>query len=113
MPREELTGYGYSTMYMIVMFDLPVKTKEDRKEYRTFRKQLLSEGFTMLQYSVYSRFCATEFVFKQYSEIVKRALPPAGSVRIVGITTRQFEKMENFVGAEYVPPEPDDPYVFL
>lgn len=40
---------------MLLMFDLPTETAEDRKNYRRFRKFLLSEGFLMHQYSVYSK----------------------------------------------------------
>ena len=41
----------------MIMFDLPVETSEERKEYRKFRKNLINEGFIMIQYSVYVRVC--------------------------------------------------------
>ena len=40
------------------MFDLPVLTKQERKDANRFRKFLLDQGFDMCQLSVYLRFCA-------------------------------------------------------
>lgn len=44
-------------MRIIVFFDLPVVKKEDRKEYQSFRRFLLNDGYLMIQFSVYSRIC--------------------------------------------------------
>ena len=41
-------------MRVLIFFDLPVKTVAERKAYATFRKNLLREGFIMVQESVYS-----------------------------------------------------------
>lgn len=80
------------------MFDLPVKTREARREYAQFRKVLLREGFSMLQYSVYARFFAGEDAARPYREKVSAALPPSGQVRLLMVTDRQFGKMEVFYG---------------
>ena len=85
-------------MWLITMFDLPVKTKKDRKVYATFRKNLLELGFSMIQFSVYVRFCASEELAQKYRKSVRNALPECGHVRILTMTDRQFEKMENYVG---------------
>jgi|GEM_PF-5364137 len=42
-------------MRVIVFFDLPVKTAQDRREYARFRKKLVKSGFIMMQQSVYSK----------------------------------------------------------
>ena len=47
----------YKIMRMLCMFDLPVETEEERRAYRIFRKNLMQEGFVMMQYSVYVRVC--------------------------------------------------------
>ncbi len=47
----------YRIMRLMVMFDLPVDTSADRRNYRKFRKALLNEGFVMIQYSIYVRVC--------------------------------------------------------
>ena len=43
---------NYKVMRMLCMFDLPVDTKSEQKEYRKFRNYIMSEGFVMIQYSV-------------------------------------------------------------
>jgi len=39
-------------MRVIVLFDLPTITEQDRRNYRLFRKHLIKSGFMMLQESV-------------------------------------------------------------
>ena len=46
---------SYRYMRMILMFDMPTDTAEERKAYRKFRKFLLNEGFIMHQFSIYSK----------------------------------------------------------
>ncbi|WP_310652967.1 CRISPR-associated endonuclease Cas2, partial [Lactobacillus jensenii] len=43
----------YRTMRLLIMFDLPTEPAQDRKNYRIFRKELINEGFVMIQFSVY------------------------------------------------------------
>jgi len=43
---------GLNSMWVIVLFDLPTDSSEARKQYTVFRKHLLDDGFTMMQYSV-------------------------------------------------------------
>ena len=40
-------------MWVMVVFDLPVLTKLERKRATQFRNDLLDEAFTMMQFSVY------------------------------------------------------------
>lgn len=80
------------------MFDLPVHTKKARKRYAQFRKALLEDGFSMLQYSVYARYCSGEEAAMTHRRRIRAALPPEGHVRVLGVTDRQFGKMENYVG---------------
>jgi CRISPR-associated protein Cas2 len=51
---------GYRAVWLFTLFDLPVLTKTDRRNYTRFRKALVREGFMMLQLSVYARYCASE-----------------------------------------------------
>jgi CRISPR-associated protein Cas2 len=98
MPRQEYVFSGYKSMWLITMFDLPVKTKKDRKIYANFRKSLLEQGFSMIQFSVYVRFCNSEEFAQKYRKAIRNTLPECGQVRILTLTDRQFEKMENYVG---------------
>ena len=58
MTQKRLSAYRI--MWLFVFFDLPTKTKRERKAYTKFRKNLMSDGFTMMQYSVYIRNCASK-----------------------------------------------------
>jgi len=80
------------------MFDLPVKTKEARREYHRFHAALIKEGFSMMQYSVYARFFASEESSEAHRKRIRERLPPAGQVRLLAVTDRQFGKMEVFCG---------------
>jgi CRISPR-associated protein Cas2 len=92
-------------MWLFTMFDLPVDDKAARKEYARFRKILLRHGFTMLQYSVYARYCPSEEAADAYRNHVAAAVPPHGQVRLVSITDRQFGKMQVFFGKKRQPVE--------
>ena len=78
----------------MAMFDLPVKTKEDRREYVRFRQALLASGFVMLQFSVYARFLPSEDASVIYRKVVRAALPPGGEVRVMAVTDHQYGRME-------------------
>lgn len=89
---------GYRSMWIIVMFDLPTDTKEVRKAYHEFRKVLLNDGFTMLQFSVYARHSPSEENAVVHENRVKTFLPDDGEVRLLKITDKQFERMKVFHG---------------
>lgn len=85
-------------MWLITMFDLPVDTKQARRQYALFRKFLLQDGFTRLQFSVYGRHCASEENADVHIRRIERKLPPDGEVRILAVTDKQFERMRIFWG---------------
>lgn len=89
---------GYRIVWLIVLFDLPTKTKKDRKRYAEFRKSLLKDGFRKMQFSVYIRSCPSEENAEVHIRRVKAALPPMGEVRILRITDKQFARMQVFYG---------------
>lgn len=83
-------------MWVLVLFDLPTDTKKARKEYALFRKQLLQDGFTMFQFSIYLRHCPNADNANMHIQRVKRMLPPHGKIGILRITDKQFGDMEIF-----------------
>jgi CRISPR-associated protein Cas2 len=89
---------GYRTMWVFAMFDLPTDTPEARKAYAEFRKQLLKDGFTMLQYSVYARHCPSEENAGVHMDRVKSFLPADGEVRLLAVTDAQFGRMQVYYG---------------
>lgn len=80
-------------MRVLVMFDLPTNTVEDKRNYAQFRKSLIKLGFDMLQYSIYSRITRNNDDAKKYVNKVKSSLPPIGSVRVLQITEKQYTNM--------------------
>lgn len=91
-----MTGSKY--MWIFVFFDLPTKTKKERKEYTDFRKFLLKNGFIMMQFSVYARICKGDDSVATHKKRVKTHLPPKGHVRMLSITDLQYSKMETLIG---------------
>ena len=48
-----MSPFAWRTMWVLALFDLPTESKAQRRAYTRFRKHLLEDGFTMMQYSVY------------------------------------------------------------
>ena len=84
------------------MFDLPTKT--NRKKAAGFRKQLLKDGFSHMQHSVYLRHCASRENAEIHIKRVKSFLPSRGTVSIIRITDKQFGMIESFYGHSSIPP---------
>ena len=85
-------------MRVIVFFDLPVETNEDKRNYRKFRKLLIKSGFLMLQESVYAKLALNYTQVEQIISEVKKEKPSKGSVQILSVTEKQFSKMELLSG---------------
>jgi CRISPR-associated protein Cas2 len=85
-------------MWVVAMFDLPVDTKAARRAYTQFRKALLKDGFSRMQFSVYIRHCASEENADVHGQRIQHALPEDGEVRVLTITDKQFERMRVFWG---------------
>ncbi len=85
-------------MWLVLMFDLPVDTSKARKAYTQFRKNLITDGFTMMQYSVMIRHCPTEENAEVHRKRVQEFLPPDGEIRILTFTDKQFGRMQVYRG---------------
>ncbi len=93
---------AYRIMWVLVMFDLPTETKTDRKNAGRFRKDMLSDGFQMFQFSMYIRHCSSKENADVHIKRVKSLLPPKGHVGMMCITDKQFGMMEIFRGHDPV-----------
>ena len=94
---------AYRIMWVIVMYDLPTDTKEDRKVASKFRKRMLEYGFQMFQFSMYLRHSTSRDNAEVHVKRVKQMLPPRGNIGIMMITDKQFGMMEIFRGKERTP----------
>jgi len=88
----------YRVMRLMIMFDLPMITSEDRRNYRHFRKTLISEGFFMMQYSVYVRVCPNKGNARSIEQRIAAVTPPAGVVQSVMLTEKQYQAMHFIAG---------------
>lgn len=89
---------GFRFMRMMLFFDLPTLTAEDRRNYRQFRKLLIKNGFIMLQESVYCKMMTSPSMEKSVRSLIHNNKPPKGIVQILSITEKQFVKMDYVVG---------------
>lgn len=96
---------AYRLMWLFVMFDLPVDTKAARKAYAQFRKFLLKDGFTQVQFSIYARVCASEETMQVHARRVEGRVPDDGEVRLICITDKQFERQRIFWGKQRKQPQ--------
>ena len=67
-------------MRLMIMFDLPMVTSEDKRNYRHFRKRLIQEGFLMMQFSVYVRVCPNSKNAKSIEQRVAAITPKEGII---------------------------------
>jgi CRISPR-associated protein Cas2 len=93
-------------MWVLVLFDLPTYTPEEKKIHAGFRKKLLKDGFEMFQFSIYLRHCMSHENADVHMKRVKAFLPKKGKVGILRITDKQFGMMEIFDGREAVEAKP-------
>ncbi len=98
----------YRIMWILVFFDLPTETKREKKTYTDFRKALLKDGFTMFQFSIYVRHCASMENAEVHIKRIHNNLPRLGKVGILCITDKQFANIQLFYGEN--PQAPKAPY---
>ena len=85
-------------MRIIVFFDLPTNTLEDKREYRKFRKFLIKKGFLMLQESVYVKLALNQTVAGSLASSVRDNSPTNGLVQMLIVTEKQYARMEFITG---------------
>lgn len=89
---------GYRLMWLMVMFDLPVVEKTERKAATDFRNALLDLGFEMSQFSVYMRFCTSQAQIDTCQKNIESVLPLGGKVNLLQFTDKQYERIVTFHG---------------
>lgn len=104
MKQDRLSEYR--VMWIFVLFDLPTYTPLERKAAAGFRTELIKDGFTMYQYSVYIRHCPSAENAAVHMNHVKDLLPEAGEVVIMQVTDKQFKMIEHFSSHQPKTPPP-------
>jgi len=95
---EQTRLNAYHIMWLFVFFDLPVTIKKDRKAASRFRKDLLKDGYGMMQFSVYIRHCASKESANVHVRRVKSFMPDKGQISILQVTDKQYGNIMNFWG---------------
>ena len=85
-------------MRLLLFFDLPMVTKAEKRAYVQFRRFLLNDGYDMLQFSVYGRLLNGSDAQEKHLKRLVDNLPPAGSVRCMTVTEKQFAGIHLLVG---------------
>jgi len=85
-------------MWMMVLFDLPVIEKKERKDASDFRNFLLDCGFSMIQFSIYIKVLSSPDACTKYYKIIEQHLPVKGKVDVLTITDKQYENIRSFSG---------------
>ncbi len=93
-------------MRILVFFDLPVKTRAERSSATKFRNFLLSDGYHMVQLSVYARICSGADSIAVHKQRLAAAVPAKGSVRMLTITEKQYSSIEILLGKPTVYDQP-------
>jgi CRISPR-associated protein Cas2 len=94
---------AYRLMWIIVFFDLPTGTQEERKIATDFRKNLIEDGFLMFQFSIYTRPCPSRENAEVHIRRLEKKLPPRGKVGIMPVTDKQFGLMKIYHGLSSAP----------
>ena len=83
----------YRMAWVMVFFDLPVGTRKERRDASNFRKDLIKDGYMMVQFSVYARPCGTADRVETHVRRLKSKIPPQGEVRGLLISDAQWGRM--------------------
>ena len=87
----------YRVMWVLVFYDLPTETIQQRKDAALFRKHIMGDGFTMFQFSIYLRHCPSMDNALVHIRRLKSFLPQYGKVGILCITDKQFGDIQLFI----------------
>ena len=89
--------------WLLVMFDLPVLTKKQRKAASGFRNKLIDDGYFMVQFSVYARACTDMDRMEKHRDRLRTLVPEAGNVRILFLTDLQWSRGERIDSKRMTP----------
>lgn len=95
---EQTRLNAYHIMWLFVFFDLPTNSKKERRVASMFRKSLLQDGFSMMQYSVYTRHCASRESAEVHRQRVQKNVPVKGLISVLTVTDKQYGQILNYIG---------------
>ncbi len=106
---------AFRVMWLVVMFDLPTRTKQERRRYRWLSSFLEKQSYVRLQYSVYAKVFrsgeSANYGKKRLREFLETNVKE-GNVRMMIFTDAQFSRMEIVVGTPSLQEEIVQPTLF-
>lgn len=86
---------------ILLLFDIPNKTKEEQRGYRRFRKAILKKGYILIQESVYAKLISNTITAGTEAKELKIIAPKGSSVAVLPLTITEFSKMKCISGAGF------------
>lgn len=83
---------------MIVMFDVPVTGRGERKDYTAFVKHLLRSGYTRLQKSIYVKLLRSREAVDPEILNIRSAVPAEGEVSVLPMPLSLFKTLQSLRG---------------
>ena len=87
-------------MRILLFVDLPMNDAIEVRRYKRFRKILISNGYIMLQYSVYCKICQNRDTVKWHLDYLDKNLPNDGNIMVLLITEKQYQAIKYMVGSK-------------
>lgn len=87
--------------YLILLFDIPTLTSDDKKVYTRFHKGIIKLGFLMYQKSIYIKYIRELKMVSYEINKLNDIAPNVGDVRVIKLTKRQFDSIIIICGVEY------------
>lgn len=85
-------------MRILLMFDLPSQEDYEKKEYRIFHKNLIKNGFVMIQFSVYVKAINSYSKINREINKLRKSIPKNGNIRVLSVTEKQYQDMILILG---------------
>lgn len=92
----------YRSMRLLLLFDLPMVEDYEKKEYTNFRKELIKQGYFMIQFSVYMKCVNTQIKLESEIKKIYKYVPTNGNIRLIAITEKQYSNMEILLGKKKI-----------
>lgn len=89
-------------MMLLICFDLPRNTKENRKAAAKYHKKLIELGFTMKQLSMYEREVRQKSTRDRVIKVLKDELPKAGSITLYLLPNEVNDSQITILGRESI-----------
>lgn len=86
---------------MLLMFDLPSVTVDDRREYHQFMKAIKKNGFLQLQESCYLKLIRNIASIDQTMNSLRKIMPKRGNVSVLPLNLSSFAGMKSLCGESF------------